>query len=436
MRDHGFDGARRARGGVGVGRQHRPGAGGRTASAFVEARDAAPKRAEAGGGAAQRRRRSGSTAARAAGRRQGRSRRTRAAAARWSRRCCATSVSCSPARTSARSRTPICSRCSRGCCRRSTPTARSRVFGGRSCAAGARSQRQPEDRRGLAGVSDLRYDSGTLQPELYEMRGRGSLHKGLCMRPGPAARSSASSSRRRPHLHLSPPRIRSRRGRRRGGGVRPGVRGAGDRRHARRDRRLARSRARRGAGRTRRPWPIRPRRSCAARRHEDVRHAAEAPAARAGGAPHLPDEDPGARPGDEADAGRAAVRRLAADLLLHRRRPRRLPRAGARSRGALPDAHRDAADRRSRRGADARRLRLLRPAALLHDVAADVRAGLDQDGEAAEPEPQSVEAVGDVRPAEVLPALRAAERARAWSTAAAATKAAADRAATRRVRCG
>ena len=41
-----------------------------------------------------------------------------------------------------------------------------------------------------------------------------------------------------------------------------------------------------------------------------------------------------------------------------------------------------------------------------------VRAGLDQDGQAAGPEPQSVEAVGPVRPAEVLPALRAAQRQR------------------------
>ena len=72
-----------------------------------------------------------------------------------------------------------------------------------------------------------------------------------------------------------------------------------------------------------------------------------------------------------------------------------------------------------------RRLRHLRPAALLHDVPADVRAGVDQDGQAAGPEPQSVEAVRPVRPAEVLPALRAAERARACSTAAAAAKAAA-----------
>ena len=39
-----------------------------------------------------------------------------------------------------------------------------------------------------------------------------------------------------------------------------------------------------------------------------------------------------------------------------------------------------------------------------------VRAGLDQDGQAAGPEPEPVEAVRPVRPAEVLPALRAAER--------------------------
>ena len=50
-------------------------------------------------------------------------------------------------------------------------------------------------------------------------------------------------------------------------------------------------------------------------------------------------------------------------------------------------AHRDAADRRPRRGADARRLRPVRPPAVLHDLAADLRADLDQDGQAAEPEP-------------------------------------------------
>ena len=51
-----------------------------------------------------------------------------------------------------------------------------------------------------------------------------------------------------------------------------------------------------------------------------------------------------------------------------------------------------------------------------------VRAGVDQDGEAAGPEPQPVEAVRPVRPAEVLPALRAAERQRRQCTAAAASE--------------
>ena len=39
-----------------------------------------------------------------------------------------------------------------------------------------------------------------------------------------------------------------------------------------------------------------------------------------------------------------------------------------------------------------------------------VRAGVDQDGQAAGPEPQPVEALGAVRPAEVLPSLRTAQR--------------------------
>ena len=138
-----------------------------------------------------------------------------------------------------------------------------------------------------------------------------------------------------------------------GRGVRPGARRAG--RSSTRPKGTAHRHGhpqRAGAGRA--PRARRPiRRAKVVRRatHEDVVDAAEAPAARAGGAPHLPAEDPRARPGDEADAGRAAVRRLAADLLLHRRRARRLPRAGPRSGGALPDADRDAADRRARRGA-------------------------------------------------------------------------------------
>ena len=51
--------------------------------------------------------------------------------------------------------------------------------------------------------------------------------------------------------------------------------------------------------------------------------------------------------------------------------------------GAVPHADRDAADRRARRGAAAWRLRIVRPAALLHHLADHVRAGLDQDGQAA-----------------------------------------------------
>ncbi len=56
-----------------------------------------------------------------------------------------------------------------------------------------------------------------------------------------------------------------------------------------------------------------------AARHATTSCAAQAAAARAGRAPDLPAEDPRARPADEADAGRAPVRRIAADLLLHGR---------------------------------------------------------------------------------------------------------------------
>src|SRR6185295_13877038 len=138
--------------------------------------------------------------------------------------------------------------------------------------------------------------------------------------------------------------------------------------------------------------------------------AVEASAARAGGLPDRAPEDPRARAGHEAGARRAGVRRLEADFLLHGRRPRRLPGTRARARRGIQDADRDAANRRPRRSEDVRRLRHLRTPALLHHLPAVVRAGLDQDGEAAGPEPQPVEAVGVVRTLEVLPALRAAQR--------------------------
>src|SRR4030095_13844688 len=47
---------------------------------------------------------------------------------------------------------------------------------------------------------------------------------------------------------------------------------------------------------------------------------------------------------------------------------------------------------------------------MLHDVAADLRADLHQDGEATGAEPESFEAVWSMRPIEMLPALRAAKR--------------------------
>ena len=49
---------------------------------------------------------------------------------------------------------------------------------------------------------------------------------------------------------------------------------------------------------------------------------------------------------------------------------------------------------------------------VLHDLAQQLRAGVDQDGEAAGPQPESVPPVRPVRPPQVLPAIRAAERQR------------------------
>jgi hypothetical protein len=69
---------------------------------------------------------------------------------------------------------------------------------------------------------------------------------------------------------------------------------------------------------------------------------------------------------------------------------RELVRELARSSGRASRCGRSASATKRR----CRRLRHLRPPAVLHDVPADVRAGVDQDGEAAGPEPQSLEAVG------------------------------------------
>ena len=70
-------------------------------------------------------------------------------------------------------------------------------------------------------------------------------------------------------------------------------------------------------------------------------------------------------------------------------------------------AHRDAADRRPRRGQAAGRLRRLRQAGLLQHAHGRHAAGVDADGQAAEIDARPVEDLGPLRPAEVLPALRA-----------------------------
>ena len=211
---------------------------------------------------------------------------------------------------------------------------------------------------------------------------------------------------------------------RQAGGHQPG------RRSRRADRRRTRGRDRRAVerGAVRAPPPSRgfapPRRPAGhARRHRD---AAPASAAGGRGASHRAAQDPRARAADEADARRAGVRRLAAGVLFHGGRPRRLPRARSRARLRVPER-----GSRCGRSACATKPRCLAATArcgrplCCTTFLDDVRAGVDQDGEAAGPEPQSVEAVGAVRPAEVLPPLRAAERQGPGRTAAAAAKAAA-----------
>ncbi len=69
-----------------------------------------------------------------------------------------------------------------------------------------------------------------------------------------------------------------------------------------------------------------------------------------------------------------------------------------------------AADRRARRSQDAGRLRLVRPSAVLQHLADFVRAGVHPHGQAAGPVAEPVEALGPVRPTEVLPALRVAQQ--------------------------
>ncbi len=116
--------------------------------------------------------------------------------------------------------------------------------------------------------------------------------------------------------------------------------------------------------------------------------------------------DPRARHGDEAGQRRLRIRRAQGGLLFHRGKPRRLSRPGARPRQHAARARRDEADRRARRDQGDRRTRAVRARAMLLLVAARFRGGHGQDGARAGTGAQSVAPRGDVRAAEVLPALR------------------------------
>ena len=93
--------------------------------------------------------------------------------------------------------------------------------------------------------------------------------------------------------------------------------------------------------------------------------------------------------------------------LFHRRTARRFPRAGARSRGRVPHAHRAQADRRARRGQAPERHRPLRTRVLLRVLAAGAAAGEPAGGEGPAPLAQPVADLGRVRTPHVLSALRA-----------------------------
>ncbi len=114
-----------------------------------------------------------------------------------------------------------------------------------------------------------------------------------------------------------------------------------------------------------------------------------------------------AQAADGAGGRRAPLRRRADRLLLPGGEARRFPRAGQGPGPRAPDAHRDAPDRRPRRGQTAGRLRRLRQAGLLQHAHGRHAAGVDAHGQAAEVHARSVENLRPLRPAEVLPALRA-----------------------------
>ena len=110
---------------------------------------------------------------------------------------------------------------------------------------------------------------------------------------------------------------------------------------------------------------------------------------------------------DEGERHRVAVGPEQAHDLLHRREAGRLPRAGARPRLHLPHPHRAAADRRPRRGGPALRRRALRPGVLLLLLAHRAVAGQPRARQGPAPLAQPDPDLRRLRPAALLPQVRA-----------------------------
>ena len=210
----------------------------------------------------------------------------------------------------------------------------SRVFSGRPGAFGARSECKPETRRRLACVSDLASAAVRLKSARSNARVVPFIYRGRheFRAPTPARQREILSGW--PHLLVSSPRTRPRSD---GIPIAPGAEGPaarttatpapmrpGDAGHRADRRRRVRSGrvARAVAALAERKAPPgdsdlqvvrRATRDDIVQRLKQQQREQDAQRDRAA-------EDPRARAGDEADAGRAVVRRLAADLLLHRRR--------------------------------------------------------------------------------------------------------------------
>ena len=143
-----------------------------------------------------------------------------------------------------------------------------------------------------------------------------------------------------------------------------------------------------------------------AHRHEGrPAHRGDQPPPRKRGVCHLQAENRRAWPGHEARRCGVQLRGQQDHVFLHVRRACGFPRAGQGSGLRVPQPHRAAPDRRSRRGEDARRHRHLRPPILLQSVSGRLSARVHEDGEGAVHVAQPVEDLRRVRPSDVLPAL-------------------------------